>query len=212
MAQDEISALVGGYERQPDDAIAQLRIGLYDGVLGAFSLFSALAALLIGRVNLRPPRCKKDRIGVAALQSLLAQVIGERVSVEISAGERVADAAIEVDRSRGPNGREAVPGRDRSLHQKLGKQRRVGPGQGGTAYGDLFLDNGACVFRHADLATAGEFGQHGGLAATRASSDDVEGWDLDIQIDMITGSPFNFACRSSKIYLADSPAVDEALH
>jgi hypothetical protein len=76
---------------------------------------------------------------------------------------------------------------DGSLDQQVGEARRIGPGQCVTAGCDLFLDSdlllddGAGVFRNAEIAAARELGEDGGLAAARAYGDDVEGWKLNLQ-------------------------------
>jgi hypothetical protein len=147
-------------------------------VLGALRFFPALAALLICHVDFGPPRCEENRAAVATLHRLLAQISGQCVADEIGASEGVADSAIEVDgRLRMLRELFAVGG-DGPLHQKLSEQRRVGPGHGAAASGDLLLDNRACIFRHADVTAARQFGEHGSLAAPRASGDDVEGWNV----------------------------------
>ena len=99
VAEDELCALSGANERQPHDAIAELGVGLHDGVLGSLGLFPVLATLAVLGVNLRPPRCKEDWISIPMPLRLLDQSIRKRVADEISAGEGIANAAIEVDGS-----------------------------------------------------------------------------------------------------------------
>src|SRR6185437_1801684 len=96
VAQDEICALPRAGERQPDYVVAEIGVGLYDGVLGALGFFDALAALAVGGVNGGPPGREKDWIAIAAGVCLLAQMLGKSVADEVGAGEGIADAAIEV--------------------------------------------------------------------------------------------------------------------
>jgi hypothetical protein len=56
-----------------------------------------LPALGVCDVDLRPPGCEEDWISIAVVLRLLAQGDGKRMADEISAGEGIADAAIEVD-------------------------------------------------------------------------------------------------------------------
>jgi hypothetical protein len=66
VAQDEVGTLPRAGERQPDYLVAEIRVGLHDGVLGALGFFDGLAALGVGRVDGRPPRCEENRIAIAA--------------------------------------------------------------------------------------------------------------------------------------------------
>ena len=103
------------------DAIAELGVGLHDGVLGALRFFPALATLAVRGVDLRPPRREEDRISITMPFCLLDQRVRKRVADEIGAGEGIADTAIEVDGSLRavrslPLGGLCAVGGDRSLH------------------------------------------------------------------------------------------------
>ena len=84
MAEDKLRPLRWTRERQLDDAVAQLRVGLHDGLLGALGFLRRLAPLHVGRVNLRPPRRKEDRIAIAAggksVREPADQPYGDRMS------------------------------------------------------------------------------------------------------------------------------------
>jgi hypothetical protein len=67
VAEDEVCAFIRSGERQSYDAIAEVGVGLCDGVLGALGLFPALAAFRVRGVDLRPPRGEEDWIPIAVV-------------------------------------------------------------------------------------------------------------------------------------------------
>jgi hypothetical protein len=162
-------------EWQPHYLVTEIRVCLHDGVFGALGFFDGLAAFRVCGVDGRPIRCEKDWVAISACTRLLQQMRGERVADEVGAGEGVADAAVEVDGSlQILRGLCAICG-NRPLHQEIGEARRFEPRNGIPPADDLFLDDGAGVFRNAGVAAAGEFGERRGFTAAWASGDDVEG-------------------------------------
>ena len=65
VAEDEVCAFIRSGERQSYDAIAEVGVGLRDGVLGTLGFFPALTAFRVRGVDLRPPRRKEDWISIA---------------------------------------------------------------------------------------------------------------------------------------------------
>ncbi len=150
-------------------------------MLGPLGFLLGLAALGVGRIDLRPPGREEDGVAITTCACLLAQVCRKTAADQIGAGKGVAHTTIEVNRSTGlffgaPAGSGCVPGSYRAPHQQLRKARRIGPRQRAAARSNLLLDDSACILGNTEISAPGQLGKQSGLTGAGTAGDDIKGW------------------------------------